>query len=216
VSASPPHEPFPASQELRENLRRAAQRQLQARSARRRRRQTLGAVLAGVLMVAGGATAAQLISVGEPARDRPGMPTGQRPQAGQPGELVLRAPDAQAGGSWGARVYDSQAGTQCILAGWVRATTLGRVEGSRFRPYPPDTTGSCGSLADSQFFFAVTPHAQPRPRTLVYGRARQSVRSLRIDDGKRTHPIQPGPDGAFLLVLEGQIPPPQIQVQPPE
>lgn len=214
MSAPPRNESFPAAQELRENLRRAAQRQVQARRARRRRRQTLGIVLAGVLLVAGGATAAELISVGEPARDRPGMPAGQRPQTGQPGELVLRAPDAQAGGSWGARVYESRTGTQCILAGWVRGATLGRVEGSRFRPYPTDATGSCGSLPRSQFFFAVTPHAEPRPRTLVYGRARDDVRALRVDDGQRTHRVQPGPDGAFLLVLKGEVPPPQVQIRP--
>jgi hypothetical protein len=208
-------ESFPAANELRENLRRAAQRQITARTARRRRRQRVSVVLVGVvLLAAGGATAAELISVGSPARDRPGMPTGQRPESSQSGELVLRAPDPQAGGSWGARVYTSRAGTECILVGWLRGVTLGRVEGSRFRPYPPEVTGSCGSLPRTQFFFAVTPHAEPQPRTLVYGRAGVDVQTLRVNDGERIRQVRPGPDGAFLLVLEGYVSPPQVQVRP--
>lgn len=209
-------ESFPAGQELRENLRRAAQRQVATRTVRRRR-QRVSVVLVGVLLLAAaGATAAELISVGSPARDRPGMPPGQRPEPYQSGELVLRAPDPEAGGSWGARVYTSRTGTECILAGWIRGVTLGRVEGSRFRPYPPEATGSCGSLPSTQFFFAATPHAEPQPRTLVYGRARDDVQALRVNDGERVRRVRPGPHGAFLLVLEGEVSPPQVQVRPVE
>ncbi|HEY6887264.1 MAG TPA: hypothetical protein VI300_05765, partial [Solirubrobacter sp.] len=163
-----------------------------------------GLVVLAALGVSVAAGATDLISVGAPLPDNSLRIPRYAPGGGGQVKLVLKAPDPDSELAWGAGIYASGAGQPCILAGQVRGVSLGRVREGRFRPYEPGTSGACGSRHMRMFSDALTIRENP-PRTILYGRAQPSVRSVSINDDGRRRSMRPGPGGAFLFVIRGAI-----------
>lgn len=210
---------FPTLDALERELTDAAHRQHQQASApwwKRRRRWRIG-VLAGVgaLVIAGGATATNLISLGSPDKDPSEIPAALRPAeplTGQP--ITLTAPDAAARGKWGAVAYTNRAGAPCVLAGWVRGSTLGLVERGRFRPYASLRSGLCGQDGASTISFSTLNVSEPKERTIVFGRAGNGVESVVLDDGTTRRAVPTAARGTYLVVLEGSVSPASMSVSP--
>jgi len=190
-----------ALDELREGLREAARRDVEAHRGRSRRRR-LRVTGALALVLVGGAAAAgaaDLISVGEPARDqRKSDPTYLSP-TGAPLDIAVTA---HSGGKlpYGVGIYGGKKGKRCALAGEARGSSLGVVRDGTFRPYAGAQIGACGNPGQS--FFALAHFGD---HTLVFGRAAPSVRVVRAIGGERS--ATPGRGGAFLFVFAGAAPP---------
>jgi hypothetical protein len=187
-----------ALDELRENLRAAAHRDVEAehsRLRRRRKRRTTGVLAALLLGGAAAAGAAELISIGEPVRDTRRQVDKYRPPPGTTGyQLAATAPSGN-GPPFGVAVYTARNGEHCVLAGQVRGATLGVVERGVFRPYATTQAGAC--RAQRRSFY---DERQLGGRYLVYGRANAKVRAIRVvSTGKR---VPPGVGGAFLFVYD--------------
>lgn len=201
-----------AQDSVRDQLRAAARRELagparQTHARRRFRRRWRGAGLAVIALlgvsVAAGAT--DLISVGEPLPDT----TVNQPRYAPPGaglaKLVVKAPDPDSGLAWGAGIYTSSTGQDCVIAGQVRGVSLGRVRDGRFRPYAKGTTGACGDLDRLPALIDVLSVDGRQPRTVVFGRAAGAARSVSINDDGTRRSAAPGPGGAFVFVLRGAL-----------
>src|SRR3954454_5741391 len=171
-----------ALHELGENLREAAQRDIDAKRRRRRRRRRATGLI-GLALIGGTAAAgaADLISVGEPATDeRAGDPGYKSPPNTLRPTIVARA-DVGERLPFGLGLYKAANGQQCLIAGSLRGGyTLGRVEGTTFRPYPRDTPGSCvrpgGKLYDAVIY---------RDHTVLFGIVPPAYRGIEVTvDGK--------------------------------
>lgn len=208
---------FPALDALERQLAEAARDQQARRPWWRRiwrRPLVLVTVLAG-FGVAGGATAARLISVGAPNTDPTAVPSAQRPQGRLTGRpLALTAPDPAAHGKWGVVIYTNRAGAPCALAGWVRGTALGLVEDGEFRPYSSLRSGLCGGEARTSISLTSVQVTEPRRRTLVYGRAAAGIDAVVVSEGAARHPATTGQGGAYLVVLQGRVPAVDLSVMP--
>jgi hypothetical protein len=184
-----------ALDELREGLREAARRDVDAARVRNRRRhrRTTGFVILALLGGTAAAGAADLISIGEPVRE-PARSPAYRPEGATDLRIALTA---RSGGElpYGVVTYTARNGERCALAGVLRGAQLGRMDGARFRPFSSNRTGSCRSGTKLFHDFAVLGD-----RTLVFGRAAPSTRFVRIEGTKRRAPV--GPDGAFLFVFD--------------
>jgi hypothetical protein len=186
-----------AMSELREHLREAARRDIEAERARARRvRRRSTAFLAAVLLGgAAAATAADLISVGEPVPDkRQGLDSYRAAQDGGMRPVVT----AKSGTKYpfGVAVYTAKNGQRCAVAGEARGSSLGRVRGDTFRPYDATQAGSCGG---KQLFHDAIDIGD---RTLLFGRADPGARTVTFEG--TTQPV--GEGGAFLFVTE-RVPP---------
>jgi hypothetical protein len=160
-----------------------------------------GLLTASVLVAAGAAGAAQLISTGEPVHDsRQGIAAGLRPGPGM-AQLPLVARDPGGGPAWGVRVYTARDGDRCVIAGAVNGAALGKMSGGRFHPYPADFPGSCGHPGH-----AFGDRLSDRGRTLVFGIARPGARRVTITVGAgRPSRVPTGRGGAFLAVYRGEV-----------
>jgi hypothetical protein len=198
---SAPPEGIPALGELRESLRAAARRDVEAPTVRRRHRRRAGGLLAaGALVAAGAAGAAELILTGEPVKDtRRGIVAGYRPGPGRE-QLSVVARDPDGGPAWGVKVFISRNHRRCAIAGVVNGVALGTLSGGRFHPYPADLAGTCARTGRP--FGAVQ---RVGDRTLVFGLARPGVRRVTIAVGGRQHPAQTGRGDAFLAVYRGEV-----------
>ncbi len=192
---------------LGRELRLAAEREMGSpRGVRgRRRRRTLVAVVASVLGLAAVAGAARIIAVGEPVPPLEGVPERFAPPDDGAGSLVLTSRDPGGPLPFGARIYSSDDGLECIIAGRLRARTLGVVEAGRFRPFADNAAGSCGRLSRTPVFFTVRPFLDGPPRSVVFGRAADSVPQLEVRTSGDQRTIRPAEGGAFLLVFEGRV-----------
>jgi hypothetical protein len=184
-----------ALDELREGLREAARRDVEAGRVRNRRRhrRATGFVILALLGGAAAAGAADLISTGEPLRE-PARSPAYRPEGATDLRIALTA---RSGGElpYGVVTYTARNGDRCALAGVIRGAHLGRMDGARFRPFASDRTGSCRSGTKLFYDFAVLGG-----RTLLYGRAAPSTRFVRVEGTERRAPV--GPGGAFLFVFD--------------
>lgn len=172
------------------------------------------AILAGAatLVLAGGAGAAALLSIGEPVPERTDAP----PHAQQLGArtLAVTARDPRDAVMWGAAVYSLKDGKRCVIAGRVHNGQVGQLVGRIFRPYSgTDYGGICGRPADDRFFFAAGPARDDPTRNLVVGRAGDDVRALRIRTADGDRRIDVGPDGAFLLVYDGDLDAASVKIE---
>jgi hypothetical protein len=168
----------------------------------------LGLVAGSALVVAGAATAGDLISSGEP-EDAGDVPAQVRPVEGSSTPIALRAADPEAGGAWGLRAYRSTGGLACVTAGWIRGQSLGRVEDGRFRAFPPDdpgTASACGPVRPGAASFSFSKPTEPAGRTLVFGRAGDGVRRVEVLDGEQRH-VATVSGGAWLVVLDASVDP---------
>lgn len=191
---------IPALDALRESLRAAAAREIEAaapRRRRRRRRRATGLLAVGVLVAAGAAGAAELIATGTPVRDDRAVAAGYRPGAALP-QISVVARDGKA--AWAVRVYTARNGQRCVLAGRLNGVSLGVVRGGTFHPYPAGLTGSCNRVGRP---FGSTQYIAGQ--TLVFGAAKPGARRVTVSvDGKRRS-APTGRLGGFLLVYRGPI-----------
>ena len=199
-----------AQDSLRDQLRDAARRELAVIPRRRRSKRRwrgAGLVVVALLGVSVAAGATDLISVGTPLPDRSMNAPRYAPGGGGQVELVIKASDPDAALGWGAGIYTSKDGQDCVLAGQVRGVSLGRERDGRFRPYEKGTTGACGHLDRLPILIDALTVRGPQPRTIVYGRARPTTRSVSLNDDGKRRSMRPGPGGAFLFVVRGNLTP---------
>jgi hypothetical protein len=191
-----------ALDELRESLREAARRDIAARPRRRWSRKRFGGLAAVLVVFAGGAaaTAANLISEGEPLPPRPHAARYQS-LGGRPVRLDVRAKDSPL--PWGVAVYTANNGQRCALAGQLRGYTLGRIRGTTFHPYPDGQEGSCGRPRK-----LATPITRSfirgNGRTIFYGLAGTGTKAVSMTVDGRSHTAPVGARGAFIFVFKGE------------
>jgi hypothetical protein len=197
-----------ASEQLLDQLMEAARRDEALhgppRRARRRRR-ALGLLAAVLLGGAAAAGAAELISTGEPVRDRSASSPRYEPPAGRGPELVTKAPDSAGGAAWGVAVYTSGSGEDCALAGQVRGVELGVIRAGRFHPYARGTTGTCADLSRVRVMHDRLTITGAAPRTVVFGRTSKPERTVVVDVDGRTYSARPARGGAFVFVFDGKL-----------
>jgi hypothetical protein len=187
-----------AINQLREHLREAARRDIEAERARTRRvRRRAAAFLAAVLLGgAAAATAADLISVGEPVPDtRQGFEQFRAVGGGGVRPVVTAASGYEL--PFGVAIYTAKNGQRCAIAGEALGSSLGRVRDGKFRPYDQTQAGACGG-GTKLFHDAI----DIGDRTLVFGRAAPGAKAVTYEGTPHT----PGPGGAFLFVVE-RVPP---------
>ena len=185
-----------ALDELREGLREAASRDVEANRTRSRRRRWQATGLLVLALLGGGAaaTATDLISVGEPVPDALPQGAKYRPAAGERRQITVTT-SAGAELPFGVAVYDATNGDRCALAGMIRGVQIGKLSGNEVRPYPADRPGACRG-GGRMFLDWVTVGG----RALLYGRASTGTRAVRLRQlGKE---FRVGPDGAFLFVFD--------------
>lgn len=184
-----------ALDELREGLREAARRDVEANRARNRRRhrRATGFVILALFGGAAAAGAADLISIGAPLDDPPGRVADYRPKGATDLQIALTAPS---GGElpYGVVTYTGRNGDRCAMAGVIRGAQLGLMDGDTFRPYGTDRTGACRE-GQQQFSDVATLGS----RSLLFGRAAPSTRFIRVPQLNQRIPV--GQGGAFLFVL---------------
>ena len=198
-----------ALDDLRENLREAARRDVEVRRVRRRRqRRGTGLLAALVLGGAAAAGAADLISIGEPATDLRVQDGDYKPPPGtlRP-RIIARADSGGLRLPYGMGEYRANNGDQCLVVGSLLGYTLGRIDGDEFNPYKQDTVGSCNAPG-RPLYDTVFDH----DRTLVIGRAPPDrPRATITIDGRST--VAPAAAGrTFLLVFNGKYRPEDVRV----
>jgi hypothetical protein len=197
---------IPALDELRESLREAARRDVEAaapRLRRRRRRRATGLLAVGLLGAAAAAGAAELISSGEPVQDTRVQSAAYRPD-GSRIQIDARAPDPDRRETWVVGVYTARNGQTCALAGQLRGSQMGTITKGVFHAYASSFTGSCGKRRSADLL--------PRgDRTVVYGFAPPGTRVTAAYDGQ-TQPTTAGPHGGWLFLYEGRLTPAEIRL----
>ena len=190
-----------ALEELRENLRKAAQRDIDAHRvrSRRRRRRTTGLVVLALLGGAAAASATDLISVGKPLRQPANRTTAYAPDGGTKMQVALTAPSGAAL-PYGVVTYTAKNGERCAVAGFIRGTQIGLVQGDKFRPYAVDYTGACRK-GKRLFYDSIVIG----DRVLLFGRARPATRRISVPGLASGVPVAKG--GAFLFVADKSLRP---------
>jgi hypothetical protein len=192
--------PIPAMAELRESLREAARRDIEARAPRRRRRRRIALFASLGIVLAGGAAAgaASLISSGKPIKGA--YRQQERYQPADAMHVSVKAPDTPL--PWGVAVYTSKDGATCGAVGQVNGLTLGRLRGGTFHAFAPGTaTGVCRS---GHLRLAFDYYERAPGRTIVYGIAKPGIKRVVARVGGRDYPASTGRGGAFVLVFRGK------------
>jgi hypothetical protein len=190
-----------ALDELREHLRDAAQRDVDAKRVRRRRqRRATGLVAAALVAGTAIAGAADLIAVGEPFEDLRVQGADYKPPPGALQPTILATARSGRKLPYAVGVYKANNGTLCLVAGSLRGYTLGREKGGRFRPYERGHVGSCNQPGRPNFDTIILDG-----RTLIYGRATAAQPHVRVTvEGRPTDP-ELQRDRGFLLVYDGKL-----------
>ncbi len=190
-----------ALDELRESLRAAASRDVEASQARsrRRRRRATGAIVAVLLGGAAAAGAADLISVGEPIPDSRVQEANYKPRGGNGFTIAVTAPSEDPKLPYGVGLYTANNGARCAVAGQVRGFSLGAVERGTFRPYTTDRIGVCAKPGRPTYG-AITY----RGRSLVFGITGKGDRTVRVAGTSADKEV--GPERAFLFVFDRPVP----------
>ena len=192
-----------ALEQLRENLREAARRDIEAERARTRRRKRRATGLIAVVLLGGAAaaTAGQLISVGEPAgeatRDFEGAEFDNERSNPAGVRLVMTADAGPGRLPFGIGLYNASNGKRCLHAGQVNRNALGVVVDGEWRPYR-ERKGTCGGRS------SWSTSSDFGDRTVVFGIAARNVRRVGVRD--LAEPRAPGPDGAYMFVFK-RLPP---------
>lgn len=130
-----------------------------------------------------------------------------------------RTNDPVGGPPWAVRVYQGQSGLSCL--------EVGRFDGRAFGPTRPDGTvadlpieesGSCGDLDADVIQFGVVSlsrraNAGQGERTVLFGRASDSVRTLRVRRANQSGAVSIGARGTFIIVLTGLEEPTSIRLR---
>jgi hypothetical protein len=201
-------ERIPALDELRENLREAAQRDVAAAAPRlrRRRRRRAGGVLAVALLgVAAAAGAGELISAGEPVQDDRAVSAAYFPD-GSRIQIDGRAADPDRRETWVVGVYRARNGQKCAIAGQLRGAQMGTITNGVFHAYGSSFAGTCGKPGTLDLL------RRRSDRTVVYGFTRPGTRVTATYDGPPALTTA-GPHGAWLFVYEGRLSPTDVRIE---
>ncbi len=185
-----------ALEELRENLREAAQRDIDANRVRNRRRhrRTTGLVVLALLGGAAAASATDLISVGTPIGRQPQQSLAYAPAGATHLQVALTAKSG-AELPYGVVTYTARNGDRCAIPGFIRGTQIGLIENGKFRPYASDRGGACrGGNLLFQDGITIGEHR------LVFGRAKPTTRRISVPG--LVSDVAVGKGGAFLFVLD--------------
>lgn len=173
-----------------------------------RRRLARSVVLIPVMTLMAVATAAAAVRLlsedGPPVRGEQLAP--DRQQLPRDMELAnARAKDPDGTLPWGVRIYPSAGGGSCALAGRVKDGRLGILRGERFSPFTPNAPGSCARrdqhlLIADQRFGTGAAH-----RSVLFGYADRTIRSIHITNGPRVTPIPLAADGSFVAVFASRL-----------
>lgn len=197
------NELLPGLERFGAELTRAAERRVAPRRRRGRVSRPILVVGLASLLVVGAAGAGVLISVGDPVKPRDDVPPNSSPAAAPQIAVTARDPDGTL--PWAARIYSTADGSQCIIAGRLKAGRLGQLAGRVFHPLPSDAYGACGRLTPRRFVFTAGPAPGEPNRSLVYGRAGHAVTAMTVRTPKGEQQVPVGAGGAFLLVFDGPL-----------
>jgi len=199
-----------ALDELRENFRAAAARDIAARKVRRRRKRRLSGVLVALLVGgAAAAGAADLIAVGEPVTDVRVQGSDYKPPANALRPTILvRAKTPGVPLPYGLGTYTARNGQRCLVVGSLLGYTLGVVDGHTFKPYEQGSrVGACNTPGKANqdlwqdhgktLVFGIAPAAQPQAVVTV--------------DGRTIRPRMQR-ERSFLLVFDGDLDPSRARV----
>lgn len=203
--------PFEPLDNLREQFRAAAARQVE-RERRPRAWRRRGALLAAAAVVATGGVAVgtQLISTGEPAKQQHDQPPRYRPT--DLGTIAVTAPDDAFAVPWGVLIFRSADGQACALSGQIRGNEIGVVTDGVFHAFTSRAAAPCGDIDRLPSFSDVR---RVNGRTLVFGRARADVDRVRLRErGAPPRFASTGPGGAYLFVLDGSLQPGDFRLTP--
>ncbi len=106
---------------------------------------------------------------------------------------------------WGVGVYPSRNGRDtCLLAGRVRGQALGVEQDGRFTRLSKDASGSCDDVDVRHAIFTTRSYLNAAgDRTLLYGLADRTVKSLRVGFPGALKELDVASDGTFIAVAEG-------------
>jgi hypothetical protein len=106
---------------------------------------------------------------------------------------------------WGVGVYPSQNGRDtCLLAGRVRGRGLGVEQDGRFTSLNKDAPGLCDDIDARHVIFTTRSYFNATgDRTLLYGLADRTVRSLRLGPPDALKELEVASDGTFIVVVSG-------------
>jgi hypothetical protein len=186
--------------QLREELRAAARRDVAARARRRRRRTRVAAVLA--LVVVGGGAAAEatnLFDSGPAAPDIRGQPPRYAPGQGERRQIVVKLRVAGSPLPYGVAVYRTSENRECAVPGVVNGSELGDLVDGRFRPFAADRIGSCNAPGR-----VTIDSARIGGRIVLFGLAPAGARSVVLPQLGQTRTL--GPDRAFLFIVPKRVP----------
>jgi outer membrane lipoprotein SlyB len=100
-------------------------------------------------------------------------------------------------------VFSNPAGLDCVAVARFLDGKLGTYDELRtFHALQSRLPGACDNLGTTGLIVAVQEQAQPLPRTIVYGLARDR-RPVRITIGDKTRVVAPGALGGFIDVRTG-------------
>jgi hypothetical protein len=197
-----------AHDSLRDQLAEAAQREFEvargAAAPRLRRWRSFGLVLGATFGLAAAAGAGSLISTGAPVPDATSPGGEYRPAGSQKPQLAIKAADPEGEAPWGVAIYTAANGQACALLGQVRGVSVGVVRDGRFHPFAAGTTGTCGNLESLPQITDLKSVGGPRPRTILWGRANPTARSMTVTVRGERHVAPVGHGGAFLFVFSGR------------
>ena len=204
-----PDELPPALRDLQDKLQQAAQRDIEierrvAQRVRRGRWRRWLIVAVAALVSAGGVAVAQRVfdrKGADAPRDR--VRQNDAPAAERGVIPTSARPDPSGGPPWAMRVFTNPEGEECIAVGRLLDGALGTYDAARtFRKLPEGVSGACESLSRVGLIVAVQRRPYPKPRTIVYGLARDG-RPVRITIAGETRTLQPGAFGSFVDVRAG-------------
>jgi hypothetical protein len=206
-----PDELPPALRNLRDELRAAAERDIEIES-RVRQRVRRGRWRRWLLVAVAAIVSAASVAVGQRVLDRKGADEPrdriqkQVAPAADPGVVPASAtPDPRSGPPWALRVFTNPAGLECVAVGRLLDGALGTYDTTRtFRKLPADVAGACEPVGRSGLLVSVQLRGTPEKRTIVYGLARER-RPVRVTIAGETRTVRPGPFGTFLDVRSGLL-----------
>jgi hypothetical protein len=204
---------LPAMRHLRDGLYEAAAREAQP-VLRRRRMRRAGALALVALSTAGVATGASLLATGDPVPDVKGKGTRYLPATPGGGRIAVSAYDPALNVRWGVATYTARTGSQCVVAGQVRGTSLGLVRDDVFHPYAEATSGACAHLSARQMVTEARFFPGSQPRTVVYGRTGPKVHGIALEVDGKHYSSAIGHGGAFMFLFEGEVTPAEVKLTP--
>ncbi len=135
---------------------------------------------------------------------KPPVETRHAPGDAYRGNAVAVDPDRRAV-RWGVGVYPSRDHRQtCVVAGRVRGESLGVEQDGRFTGLSKDVPGYCDFVNGRHTIFTTRSYFKVAgDRTLLYGYADRTVKSMRLGLPGALKQLPIASDGTFIVVADG-------------